>query len=167
MNRFLKKMLMITLSAVLFACGTKKETVRPPEESETLQTETETVQEETAVSETEDQDELQDLTFMNGTTLYSMVLNMVSDPAHYDGQKIRIRGYFAKGKDEEGNPVYGCIIPDATACCQQGFIIHLTEGQEYPQEGQWFDVEGTFRYELKQFTTDVILEDASIVQIIG
>lgn len=44
MNRFLKKMLMITLSAVLFACGTKKETVRPPEESETLQTETETVQ---------------------------------------------------------------------------------------------------------------------------
>ncbi len=161
MNRNWKKALMILMTAVLFACGTKEETVSQPEtESE------ETAAEETAGSETDSQDELQDLTFMNGTTLYSMVLNMVSDPAHYDGQRIRVRGYYALGRDEEGNTIHGCIIPDATACCQQGFIIQLAEG-EYPQEGQWYDVEGTFRYEMKQFTTNVILEDASIIQIIG
>ncbi len=161
MNRFLKKTMLIMIPVFLSACGTRETAVKDPEETG----QEETAPAETVPAETSEKDELQDLTFMSGSTLYSMVLNMVSDPAHYDGQKIRVRGYFAVGKDREGNTVYGCIIPDATACCQQGFIIRLAGG-EYPQEGQWFDVEGTFRYQMNQFTTDIILEDAEIVQII-
>ena len=153
----LSKAVLICISVLLFACSAKPETVQEAEET-TEKTE------ETA--ETETKDELQDLTYMNGTMLYSTVLNMVSDPVHYDGQKMRVRGYFAIGQDPDGNTVYGCVIPDATACCKQGFLIRLAEG-EFPEEGQWFDVEGTFRYEMKQFTTDLILEDARIIQIIG
>ena len=112
-----------------------------------------------------EEDEMTDLTFMSGTALYSMVLNMVSDPVHYDGQTVRVRGYFAEGKDADGNTVYGCVIPDATACCQQGFLLNLTD-TEYPESGQWFEVEGTFRYRLKEFSTDIILDDARIIRVL-
>lgn len=139
---------------LLCGCGTKKNVSSEP--VETPKTMTEKITEE---------DEMTDLTFMSGTALYSMVLNMVSDPVHYDGQTVRVRDYFAEGRDAEGNTVYGCIIPDATACCQQGFLMNLSEG-EYPEPGQWFEVEGTFRYRMKDFSTDIILDDARIIRIL-
>ena len=48
---------------------------------------------------------------------------------------------------------------------QQGFLMNLSEG-EYPEPGQWFEVEGTFRYRMKDFSTDIILDDARIIRIL-
>lgn len=157
MNQKISRVLKIGFCLLLFCgCSTKKDVSAVPEETP------EPVSEE--VSEKEE-DEMTDLTFMSGTALYSMVLNMVSDPVHYDGQTVRVRGYFAEGKDADGNTVYGCVIPDATACCQQGFLLNLID-TEYPESGQWFEVEGTFRYRLKEFSTDIILDDARIIRVL-
>lgn len=157
--------LLFLLCLFLTSCYEEKVISIPPAE---VVKEEETAEVQPEVKE--EDDEVMDLTFMSGTALYSQVLNMISDPASYEGRTVRLRGYFALGEDGEGNMKFGCIIPDATACCAQGFSFVLKEGNwpdDYPEPDQWFELEGTFTYTETEYFVDVTLSDASILNIIG
>ena len=66
-----------------------------------------------------------DISESSGTIVYSTVYDMMWNPENYVGKKIRITGYFALGEDQHGRQLFGCIVPDATACCSQGIEFVL------------------------------------------
>lgn len=116
----------------------------------------------------EQAEEVMDMTFMSSTVIYSEVLNMMTNPEEYAGKTIRITGLFAIGEDDDGNPVVGCIIPDATQCCAQG-VQFFWNGEhkfpdDYPQEGETITVEGVFDYKDAGYTILLMLKDADLWQ---
>ncbi|MBQ0111330.1 MAG: hypothetical protein KBS41_05355 [Oscillospiraceae bacterium] len=89
-----------------------------------------------------------DLTQMNSTMVYSQVYDIVSKPDKYLGKKIKMKGNVGIYHDEATDIYYyACIIPDATACCQQG-IEFLLDGEpsrdKYPAQGSEITIEGNF-----------------------
>ena len=89
-----------------------------------------------------------DLTTLNSTMVYSQVYDIVSNPSNYLGKTIKMQGKVSIYHDEAtDNYYYACIIPDATACCQQG-IEFLLKGAPsydlYPKQGDEITIEGCF-----------------------
>lgn len=89
-----------------------------------------------------------DLTTLNSTMVYSQVYDIVSNPDRYLGKTIKMKGNVGVYHDTETDKYYyACIIPDATACCQQG-IEFLLKGDPsndmYPATGTEITIEGTF-----------------------
>ena len=90
-----------------------------------------------------------DFTALNATMVYSEVFNMLVEPAHYNGKKIRVRGTFSSfipnGKTERA---YMVVVSDEHACCQQGIEFKLSGGCSYPKDYPPLDSEieiiGTF-----------------------
>ena len=100
-----------------------------------------------------------DLSLMSGTAVYSEVYNIMSAPESYIGKIIKIKGNFQIYHDNATNTnYYACVIPDATACCQQGLEFTWEDGNhdmsEYPEEGTDIEIVGTFRV-YKDFEDDV------------
>ena len=89
-----------------------------------------------------------DLTVLNSTMVYSQVYDIVSNPDRYLGKTIKMKGNVGVYHDTATDKYYyACIIPDATACCQQG-IEFLLKGDPandmYPATGTEITIEGTF-----------------------
>lgn len=90
-----------------------------------------------------------DLSVMSSTMIYSEVFNMVLMPDEYEGKNLKIKGNFAVYINKaNGNRYYSIIIPDATACCQQG-IEFIWQGShsypdDYPKIGQEIVVTGIY-----------------------
>ncbi len=130
----------LLLTAVNCSCGQKTETTKP-DSSETTEI--------TSYDETPQTEIDYDLTTMSSTMIYSTVSNMMLYPDVYLNKKIRIRGTFRPFHDEvTGNDYTAVIIPDATACCEQGIEFKLagehTFPDDYPQDGDFLTVTGTF-----------------------
>lgn len=89
-----------------------------------------------------------DLTQLSGVMVYSQVFDMVSNPASYKGKTIRMEGNYGEYRDEEtGNLYRACVIPDATACCEQGIEFVLKDDSNADEdlvEGLPCAVQGTF-----------------------
>ncbi len=93
-----------------------------------------------------------DLSKLNETYIYAQFFNMLVEPEEYEGKTIKIKGMFRPylDYDEDGNEIryYGCIVPDATACCYQGIEFEGPEGMVYPDDFPEFEqdiiVTGTF-----------------------
>lgn len=69
-----------------------------------------------------------DLTELSSTVVYSEVYNMLITPDDYKGKIIKMKGQFNQYTDEETGKIYNAvIIPDATACCQQGLEFELSD----------------------------------------
>ena len=71
---------------------------------------------------------------------------MVSAPDEYLGKRVRIKGNFQRYEGLE-RVYYACVIPDATACCQQGLEFRLKKeipDSEYPELDSEIEVIGTF-----------------------
>lgn len=69
-----------------------------------------------------------DLTQLSSTVVYSEVYNMLITPDDYKGKIIKMKGQFNQYTDEETGKIYNAvIIPDATACCQQGLEFELSD----------------------------------------
>ena len=69
-----------------------------------------------------------DLTQLSSTVVYSEVYNMLITPDDYKGKIIKMKGQFNQYTDEETGKIYNSvIIPDATACCQQGLEFELSD----------------------------------------
>lgn len=67
-----------------------------------------------------------DLTKLSSTLIYSEVYNMLITPDDYKGKIIKMKGQFNQYTDEETGKIHNAvIIPDATACCQQGLEFEL------------------------------------------
>lgn len=69
-----------------------------------------------------------DLTQLSSTLVYSEVYNMLITPDDYKGKIIKMKGQFNQYTDEETGKIHNAvIIPDTTACCQQGLEFELSD----------------------------------------
>ena len=120
-----------------------------------------------AITESEKDSELLDLTFMSSTAVYAEVLNMMTSPEQYRYRKVKINGIFGYREDEEtGRMIFGCVILDATQCCEQG-IEFIRSGdysypEDYPEPGEMITVEGTFDYYTNGSVINLQLKDAEM-----
>ena len=97
-----------------------------------------------------------DLTLLSGTMVYAEVFNMIMNPENYAGKTVKMKGQFALFEDmKNGKPFYACVIPDATACCLQGFeFVPLSEynyPKDYPKVDSEITIVGKFEYDENNF----------------
>ena len=87
-----------------------------------------------------------DLTELSSTLIYSEVYNMLITPDDYKGKIVKMKGQFNQYTDEETGKTYNAvIIPDATACCQQGLEFELSDKTNPNfKQGTEITVVGTF-----------------------
>lgn len=87
-----------------------------------------------------------DLTELSSTLIYSEVYNMLITPDDYKGKIIKMKGLFNQYTDEQTGETYNAvIIPDATACCQQGLEFELSDKTNPNfEQGAEITVVGTF-----------------------
>lgn len=87
-----------------------------------------------------------DLTQLSSTLIYSEVYNMLITPDDYKGKIIKMKGLFNQYTDEQTGKTYNAvIIPDATACCQQGLEFELSDKTNPNfEQGAEITVVGTF-----------------------
>ncbi|WP_448920018.1 hypothetical protein [Eubacterium sp.] len=119
----MKKIIAIILAFVLalsfVACSKNSDENENSNAKATTKT-TETTTEEKSVD--------WDLTELSSTVVYSEVYNMLITPDDYKGKIIKMKGQFNQYTDEETGKIYNAvIIPDATACCQQGLEFELSD----------------------------------------
>ena len=102
-----------------------------------------------------------DLTVMSPTMIYSNVYNMMMTPEDYFDKVIKVEGMYAYYFDEETQKMYyAVIIPDATACCQQGVEFILADETAYPESAETVTVTGVLSsYEENGFKY-LVLADA-------
>lgn len=118
----MKKIIAIILALVLalsfVACS------KNSDKNENSNSEAKTKTTETTTTEAKSVD--LDLTKLSSTVVYSEVYNMLITPDDYKGKIIKMKGQFNQYTDEETGKTYNAvIIPDATACCQQGLEFEL------------------------------------------
>ena len=119
-----------------------------PEEGKETENESETVIAEEKEEAKGDVD--YDLTEMSSDMVYATVYQMMATPEEYEGKTFRMDGiFYASYYEATEKYYYYCIIQDATACCAQGMEFVWGDGshkypEEYPQEGDYVIVEGTF-----------------------
>lgn len=154
-----KALLLILILFMLIGCSSKKKEEEP---SIVIVPEKKTEEEQNPVVD----GDVIDLTFMNSNAIYSEIYNMTLNPEDYVGKHIKVVGYFATGQDDNGNTIFGCIVPDALACCQQGLGFELAEARQYPDEyptpGTEIVLEGTFTFTENEYLVMVVLKDAEI-----
>ena len=73
----------------------------------------------------------------------------IADNEPYQGKTVKLEGNFSVYHDEEGGrDIFAAIVPDATACCQQGIEFVLGDDykypDDYPEEGTSITIKGTF-----------------------
>lgn len=89
-----------------------------------------------------------DLTKLSGVMIYSQVFDMVANPDNYKGKIIRNEGNYGEYYDDETDKLYrACVIPDATACCQQGIEFVLKDDSNAEEDlvvGLPVSVQGSF-----------------------
>lgn len=117
--------------------------------------------------DTPSDDNYLDLTKVSGTVVFGEISNMMYEPESYVGKTVKIKGNFAYMTDEEtGVTYYACVVPDATACCQNGIEFIWGDGShdfsEYPESGKEITVEGVFRTYTEGDTEFMHLVDATL-----
>lgn len=119
----MKKIIAIILALVLalsFVACSKNSDKNENSNSKTTTKATETTTEAKSVD--------LDLTQLSSTVVYSEVYNMLITPDDYKSKIIKMKGQFNQYTDDETGKIYNSvIIPDATACCQQGLEFELSD----------------------------------------
>ena len=112
-----------------------------------------------------------DLTRMSATMIYSTVFDMLIAPEDYEGKSIRIKGLFNVFTDQEtGSRYYTVLVPDATACCQQG-LEFIWQGDhsfptDFPAENSEIIVTGKYVTEEEDGLTYSYLDAWSVESIL-
>ena len=128
---------LLLCAASMFSCGSAETS----DTSETSLASSEAQQPEAGVD--------YDLTTMSSTMIFSTVSNMILYPDVYEGKMVKLEGNFSVYHDEAADKyIFAAIVPDATACCQQG-IEFVLDGDykypdDYPEEGQSITIKGEF-----------------------
>ncbi len=91
-----------------------------------------------------------DLTNMSATMIYSTIFDMLIMPEDYIEKNIKVTGWFETYMDTQtGELYYAVIVPDATACCQQGLEFVWPGDHKYPEDfpepGQDITVTGIYK----------------------
>ena len=85
-----------------------------------------------------------DLTNMSSTMIYAEVFNMLIEPEKYENKRLKMKGLFTIYNEGTNDEVYSVIVPDATACCQQG-IEFFYNFENRPASGSEIIVTGIFK----------------------
>lgn len=76
-----------------------------------------------------------DLTKMSATMIYSTIFDMLVMAEDYIDKNIKVSGWFETYTDPEtGEMYYAVVVPDATACCQQGLEFVWPGEHKYPED---------------------------------
>ena len=91
-----------------------------------------------------------DLTKMSATMIYSTMFDMLVMPEDYVEKNIKVSGWFETYTDpQSGELYYAVVVPDATACCQQGLeFVWLGEHsypEDFPDTGADITVTGVYK----------------------
>lgn len=91
-----------------------------------------------------------DLTKMSATMIYSTIFDMLIMAEDYIEKNIKVKGWFETYVDTEtGELYYAVIVPDATACCQQGLEFvwpgNHTYPDDFPKPGDDITVTGIYK----------------------
>ena len=93
-----------------------------------------------------------DLSIASGTVVYAQVSAMMTNAKHFLGKTIRIAGWFDYYVNPEtGAVLTSCVIPDATACCQQGIEFVWSGEHTYPDDYPVFGTEVTVTGRLESY----------------
>lgn len=97
-----------------------------------------------------------DLTVLSSTMVYAEVFNMIMNPENYEDKIVKMKRQFVVFEDMENvNPFYACVIPDATACCLQGFefvpLYEYNYPKDYPKVDSEITIVGKFEYDENNF----------------
>lgn len=164
----MKKFIFISLSIIfiLFSCkdDSKKTNSDSSNYSETI------IQTDDSITQVEADNSIQvtnsapqkidlDLTAMSKTMIYSTVFDMVACPEDYLGKVVRVKGNFWVFEDElnPGERYFAIIIPDATACCQQGMEFIWEGNHIYPDDYPLVGNEATItgKYEMMELEDEI------------
>lgn len=76
-----------------------------------------------------------DLTKMSATMIYSTIFDMLIMAEDYVDKNIKVKGWFETYTDPQtGELYYAVVVPDATACCQQGLEFVWPGEHSYPDD---------------------------------
>ena len=108
-----------------------------------------------------------DLTKMSATMIYSTIFDMLIMPEDYVEKIIKVTGWFETYMDtKSGELYYAVLVPDATACCQQGLEFVWKGNHAYPDDfpkpGQDITVTGIYKMIENDGVTYTYLEANSV-----
>ena len=108
-----------------------------------------------------------DLTKMSATMIYSTIFDMLIMPEDYVEKIIKVKGWFETYMDtKSGELYYAVLVPDATACCQQGLEFVWKGNHAYPDDfpkpGQNITVTGIYKMIENDGVTYTYLEANSV-----
>ena len=108
-----------------------------------------------------------DLTKMSATMIYSTIFDMLIMPEDYVEKIIKLSGWFETYTDPQtGEMYYAVVVPDATACCQQGLEFvwkgNHTYPDDFPKPGQNITVTGIYKMIENDGVTYTYLEANSV-----
>lgn len=108
-----------------------------------------------------------DLTKMSATMIYSTIFDMLIMPEDYVEKIIKVKGWFETYTDPQtGEMYYAVVVPDATACCQQGLEFVWKGNHAYPDDfpkpGQNITVTGIYKMIENDGVTYTYLEANSV-----
>ena len=91
-----------------------------------------------------------DLTQMSATMIYSTMFDILVMAEDYVDKNIKVTGWFETYTDPQtGELYYAVVVPDATACCQQGLeFVWIGEHkypEDFPEVGQDITVTGVYK----------------------
>ena len=147
--------LLATIPNALLSCS--KKTIENPQSSQPLAVTSSSVQEKTQVQEevkpkskSEKEKVDLDLTKMSATMIYSTIFDMLIMPEEYVDKNIKLKGWFETYTNPETAEIfYAVVVPDATACCQQGLEFIWPGDHHYPADfpnpGQDVTVTGLYK----------------------
>ena len=91
-----------------------------------------------------------DLTKMSATMIYSTMFDMLVMAEDYVDKNIKVKGWFETYTDPQTAELYyAVVVPDATACCQQGLEFvwpgNHTYPDDFPQPGEDVTITGFYK----------------------
>jgi hypothetical protein len=150
--------LLATIPNALLSCS--KKTIENPQSSQPLAVTSSSVQETNQVHEevkTQSKSNKEkidfDLTKMSATMIYSTIFDMLIMPEEYVDKNIKLKGWFETYTNPETAEIfYAVVVPDATACCQQGLEFVWLGDHSYPADfpDTGADITVTGRYKLME-----------------
>ena len=147
--------LLATIPNALLSCS--KKTIENPQSSQPLSVTSSSASERTQVQEEinpkskSDKEKVDlDLTKMSATMIYSTIFDMLIMPEEYVDKNIKLKGWFETYTNPETAEIfYAVVVPDATACCQQGLEFIWPGDHHYPADfpnpGQDVTVTGIYK----------------------
>ena len=162
----MKKLFLLLLCIILVSCKAKDKT-----ETAGLQAASKAkvqTTDSTQTTATRDPSKIDlDLTQMSATMIYSTMFDMLVMAEDYVDKNIKVTGWFETYTDPKTSELYyAVVVPDATACCQQGLeFVWIGEHkypEDFPEVGQDITVTGVYKMIETNGVTYTYLEPSKV-----